>query len=197
MAEKLVDMRRVLGERSAYAHLRFPHGSFQRRQRRLRIAVEPSQHASGATVAHAATVDGARSRQVQRRDARQREKAARASAQNRRRTACRTPEPRAVNRTMRSGWTRMLSGTIPLGCFFWGFCPAAFRGGRAAAAQVEASRRERFAAGGGTNVASDLLYASLLSTEIASTENRDPEDYDLVAIIFSSETHARPPCLLR
>ncbi len=31
-------------------------------------------------------------------------------------------------------------------------------------------------------MASDLLYASLLSTETASTENRDPEDDDLVAM---------------
>jgi putative transposase len=77
VAETLVDMSTVLGERGACAQLRFPRGSFQRRQRLQHIEAKPSLQATDAIVER--DVEGAPSRQVRRHGTRQRAKESHAS----------------------------------------------------------------------------------------------------------------------
>ncbi len=104
MAETLVEMSAVLGERRACIQLGVPRGSFQRRQRRLRVVAAPSQPAGDAIV-HDADVEGQISRQVRRHEGRQRVKEERAlsralNAEQRQKLLDAVHEPRFVDRSV-------------------------------------------------------------------------------------------------
>jgi putative transposase len=103
VAETLVDMSTVLGERGACAQLRFPRGSFQRRQRLLGIEAKPSLQATEAIEEH--DVEGAPSRQVRRHESRQRAKESRTSfralsAEQRQELLDAVHETRFINRSV-------------------------------------------------------------------------------------------------
>jgi putative transposase len=74
VAEAIVEMTSVLGERGACVQLRSPRGSFQRRHRLLRIETESLQQTAAAIIE--GDVQDAASRQVRRHQARQEAKGA-------------------------------------------------------------------------------------------------------------------------
>jgi len=118
VAETLVEMKAVVGEREACAQLGVSRGGFQRRQRRLLVVSEPSQQAGDAIV-HDTGVDDPASRQVRRHETRRRRKEGRPlsrglNAEQRQELLDAVHEPRFVDRSVPYIYATLLDE----GCYY-------------------------------------------------------------------------------